>query len=233
MKRNRMLLLAAVAGAAVVVAVVLIAVGARSDSSTTTTVVTATSAGTAEKPFLAGIPQRGDTLGKASAPATLAVFEDPQCPFCREWAIGTLPAVVDDYVRTGRLKLVYRGIQIIGPNSQQGLRAIYAAGRQNKLWNLADALYRRQGAENSGWITDGVIRDAAAAAGANGSAILAAAPGPSITAALAQAAQEAATDGVRGTPTFILQQPPGLPQPLQISALDTASFESALEAALQ
>ena len=48
-------------------------------------------------------------------------------------------------MRPGRLKLVYRGIEIIGPNSQPGLRAIYAAGKQNKLWNLADALYRAPG----------------------------------------------------------------------------------------
>ena len=38
---------------------------------------------------------------------------------------------------------------------------MYAAGQQNKLWNMAEALYERQGAENSGWITHAVIRSAA------------------------------------------------------------------------
>ena len=30
---------------------------------------------------------------------------------------------------------------------------IFAAGEQNKLWNMSDALYAKQGEENSGWIT--------------------------------------------------------------------------------
>ena len=133
---------------------------------------------------------------------------------------------------SGPSKLVYHGIEIIGPNSQAGLRAIYAAGRQNKLWNVADALYRRQGAENSGWITGPVISEAAASAGANGAAIRAAARPPAVTAQLIAAARQASVDRVQGTPTFILQRPPALPQQLNVTALDPATFESALEAAL-
>ena len=42
---------------------------------------------------------------------------------------------------------------MIGQNSVVGLRAIVAAGRQNKLWDMNEALYANQGKENSGWIT--------------------------------------------------------------------------------
>jgi protein-disulfide isomerase len=231
--RNRLLLLGGAVGVAALVVVVLILVGAGSDSKSDNTVSTTSAAAPQGKPFLAGVPQRGDTLGAADAPATLTVYEDPQCPFCRDWALGTLPSVVADYVRPGRVKLVYRGVQIIGPNSQEGLRAIYAAGRQNKLWNLADALYRRQGAENSGWITDAVIGEAAASVGANGAVIRAAAPTAAVTAQLTAAARQASIDGVQGTPTFVLQRPPSLPQQLNVTALDPATFESALAAALQ
>jgi protein-disulfide isomerase len=161
------------------------------------------------------------------------VFEDPQCPYCRSWNLGTLPTVVQNYVRTGRLKLVYRGIEVIGPNSKKGLRAIYAAGKQNKLWNFTEALYRVQGGENSGWITDAVVRDAARAAGADPAAILAASSSPSVTAALRQAAKEAAADRVPGTPTFFLQQPPALPKMVQVTGLDPAAFEAGLSQALQ
>ena len=231
--RNRLLLLAGAVGVAALVAVVLILVGAGSDSKSDNTVSTTSAAAPQEKPFLAGVPQYGDMLGAADAPATLTVYEDPQCPFCREWALETLPSVVQDYVRPGRVKLVYRGVQIIGPNSQAGLRAIYAAGRQNKLWNLADALYRRQGAENSGWITGAVISEAAASAGANGAAIRAAAPTAGVTAQLIAAAHQASVDRVQGTPTFVLQRPPSLPRQLNVTALDPATFESALAAALQ
>jgi protein-disulfide isomerase len=230
--RNRLMLLAAAVGAAAIVVIVLIAVGGGNDSTTSAASTTTAPIGTPDANTFAGVRQHLDTLGDPKTTTTLVVFEDPQCPFCRSWNLGTLPRVVDDYVRTGRLKLVYRGIQIIGPNSQQGLRAIYAAGKQNKLWNLAEALYRVQGAENSGWITDAVIRDAAKEAGASPAKVLAESSSPWVTAQLAKAAHEAAAAGVPGTPTFLLQQPPGLPQELRITGLDPASFESGLEQAL-
>jgi protein-disulfide isomerase len=237
--RNRLLLAAAAVGAAAIVVIVLVLLGGGTGSSTaansstggtdsTGTTTTAVTAAT-----FAGVPQHGDTLGDPKAPATLLVFEDPQCPYCRSWNLGTLPTVVDDYVRTARLKLVYRGIQIIGPNSQKGLRALYAAGKQDKLWNVAEALYRVQGGENSGWITDAVIRDAATAAGANPTAVLKSSASPTVTAALRQAAREAVAARVPGTPTFVLQRPPGLPRQLSISGLDPTAFESGLSQALQ
>jgi protein-disulfide isomerase len=232
-QRNRLLLLAGALGAAVVVAVALILVATHGHSNTAATTTAATTAPAVTGSPLAGVPQRGDTLGRASAPATITVFEDPQCPFCRQWDVDTLPTVIAEYVKPGRVKLVYRGIEVIGPNSVPGLRAIYAAARQNKLWTLVDALYQRQGAENSGWITPAAIRAAARASGANGSAILDASGSAAVSAALAKAATESTADGVRGTPTFVIERPPGLPQQLSVAALDPTTFTTALDAALQ
>ena len=228
MKRNRLLLAAAaIAAAAVVVVILLVAVDSGPKSTSTTPLPTVASA------VFSGVPQQGDTLGKANARVTITVFEDPQCPFCRTWSLETLPTVVKRYVRTGRVKLIYRGIQIIGPNSVRGLRAIYAAGEQNKLWNLADALYQHQGAENTGWITEAVIREAANVSGLNRRALLRASSSAAVSVALAQATREAHFGGVSGTPTFIVERPPGLPQQLSLTALDPASFTAALDAALQ
>jgi protein-disulfide isomerase len=232
--RNRLLLLGAALGAAAVVVVVVILVagtGKNSAAEQTTTASTQTTP--AAKNTLAGVPQAGDTLGKASAPVTLTVFEDPQCPFCRQWNVDTLPTVVENYIRTGRVKLVYRGIDIIGPNSLPGLRAIYAAGEQNKLWSMVEELYRRQGEENSGWITPAVIRSSAVAIGADPDKLVAAAKTPAITAKLTAAAKEANASAVQGTPTFVVSRPPGLPQQLSLTGLDPATFTAALDAALQ
>jgi protein-disulfide isomerase len=56
----------------------------------------------------AGIPQDGTALGSASAPATPTEYADLQCPFCADYARDVLPAVVERYVRTGRLRLELR-----------------------------------------------------------------------------------------------------------------------------
>jgi len=232
-KRRRLLLLGAAIGAAAVVAVVLIVVvsGGSSESGASTT--SADTTGSTPSSSLAGIPQHGATLGNPNAPATLVVYEDPQCPFCRQWNVDTLPTVLRDYVRPGKINLEYRGVVIIGPNSVKGLRAIYAAAPQNKLWNMVDALYAQQGAENSGWITNDVIRSAAQQAGANPDQILARMNTPAVTAQLTRAAKQAAADQVRGTPTFVVEHPPALSQQLALTSLEPAEFDAALSAALQ
>src|ERR1700757_2700528 len=100
--RNRLLLLGGAIAAAIVLVVIVVVVagsGGSSAATTTTSAVTTTSSGGTEaQSTFKGVPQRGDTLGKASAPTTLTVFEDPQCPFCRQWNIDTLPTVVRNYV---------------------------------------------------------------------------------------------------------------------------------------
>lgn len=231
MQRNRLLLLAAAAAVAVVVVVVVVVVASGGSDSSSATTTEPTAAGETPTSLFAGIPQQGELLGKAGAPATLLVFEDPQCPFCREFNLNVLPSVVTDFVRTGRVKLAFRGINILGPNSDVGLRAIYAAGLQNRLWTMAEELYRRQGGENTGWITDGVVREAAAAAGAKPDAVLAAMPKQ--TARLAAAERESNQLGLRGTPSFYVQRPPGLPQQVQVTSLEPAAFSAALAAALR
>ena len=230
MNRNRLILVAAALGGAVLLAVVLILVAGRGSSPAQTTTATTAAPGSGS---LAGIPQNGSTLGKASAPVTLVVYEDPQCPFCRSWNVSTLPSVVSGFVRTGKIKIEYRGVVIIGPDSVRGLRAIYAAGKQNKLWNVADALYAHQGAENSGWITNDVILAAARDAGADGQKILAEMGSAAVSADLATAQKQATADHLQGTPTFIIERPPALAQPLPVSALDPATFDAALSAAIQ
>ncbi|MDT7539393.1 MAG: hypothetical protein QOI82_2978 [Actinomycetota bacterium] len=231
MNRNRLILVAAAVGAAAIVAVVLILVAGKGSTASPTTTAT-TSAGVASG-SLQGIPQRGNTLGKASAPVTLIVYEDPQCPFCRSWNASTLPWVISEFVRPGKIKIEYRGVVIIGPDSVRGLRAIYAAGKQNKLWNLSDALYARQGAENSGWITNAVILAAARDVGANGQEILKQMGSSAVGSELTKAQAQATADQLQGTPSFIVQRPPALPQPLAVTALDPSTFDAALSAAIQ
>jgi protein-disulfide isomerase len=231
MDRNRVILVGAALGAAALLAVVLILASGGNKSSTTTTAATVTTPSVSS--LFAGIPQTGDTLGKAAAPATLVVYEDPQCPFCRNWNVESLPTVIDQYVRTGKLNLVYRGVVLIGQESVRGLRAIYAAAQQNKLWTFADALYAHQGAENSGWITDAVILQAAKEAGANGQAILATMGSAAVDADLAKAQAQAKADQLQGTPTFVVQRPPAKAQQLQVPGLDPASFVPSLAAALR
>ena len=88
-----------------------------------------------------GIPQSGRALGSPKAKVTLVEFADPQCPGCRYYTLNIYPKLVDDYVRTGKVKTEYHGFPFIGPDSIKALRFIMAASFQNKLWQLMEALY--------------------------------------------------------------------------------------------
>lgn len=199
---------------------------------TTTTSSTQINGPAAIAAMFAGIPQHGDTLGKPDAPATMVVFEDPQCPYCAEWNLGTLPTVLTQFVRTGKIKLVYRGILIIGPNSAAGLRVVVGAGAQNKLWNMSEALYANQGKENSGWITSQLVLSLAADVGIDSKKLVTDANSKAVTATLEAAAKEAKAYNIGGTPSFEILHPPALPTQLKESSLEPAGFAAALTAAI-
>ena len=238
MARNRrvLLLVAAVVVAALVVGSV-VAIGAGGGDSTSATTTRAKSpAAAASSPasaLLAGVPQDGLTLGKPTAPATLLEFVDPQCPYCARWSEATFPVVVRRFVKTGRLRLELRGLHFLGPDSETALRAVLAAAQQNKAWNMLDELYARQGAENTGWVTDAVLEEAATAAGVDVAKMTAAQDSPRVAAQIREADAAASTLGVPGTPSFALARSPATPQLLTIPSLEPADFAASLESDLE
>jgi protein-disulfide isomerase len=177
-----------------------------------------------------GIPQRLNQLGNPKAKVTMIEFADAQCPYCRDYAIDALPAIVREYVRTGKAKLIYFGIQIIGPNSEQGLRAIYAAGLQSKLWNFSDLLYKSQGAENSGWITDGLLRQIGdSIPGFDTERMMADRNSSEVEAALAASSQQASSAHVNQTPTFFAGPTGGKLQQIPVTSLTPDAFRPTLD----
>ena len=181
--------------------------------------------------LLDGIPQSGTVLGRPDAPATLVEYGDLQCPYCAAWATGALPELVRDYVRPGKLRIEFRGLAFLGPDSDAGLRAALAAGDQGKLWHLVDLLYRNQGAENSGWLTDHLLRQVGTSVpGLDVERML---DGRAATHQELEAAKAAAiAAGVEGTPAFQVGRTGGTLRRVEISALDAAALRPAIESAL-
>ncbi len=91
-----------------------------------------------------GLPQAGDRLGSSSAPVTVQVFNDVQCKGCDEQFLATVPALVDDYVRSGDVQLDYRNYSFSERAVQEGFIAAEAAGEQGYLWQYVYLLFRNQ-----------------------------------------------------------------------------------------
>jgi protein-disulfide isomerase len=225
--RNRVIAAVAVGAAIAIVLVVASLLSARGNGDGGSGEVT----GAAEvESMLQGIPQEGTVLGRRDAPVTLVEYADLQCPFCAEWAGATLPVLVSDYVRAGSLKIEFRGLTFIGPESEDALRAALVAGDQRKLWNVVDLLYRNQGSENSGWVTDDFLRSVGEAVpGLDVDAMLAGRDSEAVTRAIAEAAAAANAAGVTGTPSFELGKTGGTLSPLEVSSLGPAEFKTAID----
>jgi len=213
----------AVALAVALVAVALVARGGGSDAPD------ATAAPVVE---LDGIPQQGAVLGDSSANVTLIEYADVQCPACRLYTLEMFPAVVTEYVRTGKVKTEFRGFPFLGPDSLKAERFVLAAALQNKLWQLAEALYRYQGEENAGWLTDDLIRERAAEiAGLDIERLFTDAEREDIASAAEQAAEDAQAAGIPGTPTFFVKIGDAEPYFIQVASLDEmrAALDDAID----
>jgi protein-disulfide isomerase len=238
---RRLLLLGGAILAAVVVVVVAIVVSqGGSDDSGGGAAAPSVSGGQAQQSqsadvekLFGGIPQSGVTLGQPDAPATLIEFADLQCPFCAQYTTDALPTVIQDYVRSGRLKMQLRLLRFIGPDSERGAAVAAAATLQDKGWDYSDLFYRNQGQENSGYATDAFLeRLARETPGLDVNQLDSDLDSPPAQKLIRQAERQANQLGVSGTPTFFIQKGNGAPQQLQLSSLDADSVTAAIDSAL-
>lgn len=83
--------------------------------------------------------QKSPTLGPSSAPVTIAVFDDFQCPYCAK-VVETLKAVLDKYPE--QVKLVFKNFPLtMHQHARFAAIAGLAAQRQGEFWSLHDRMF--------------------------------------------------------------------------------------------
>jgi len=231
-KRSRSTLLFVLVGAAAFVAaaaLIAVSLSGGSSSKSPSPSEPLTGVGDALSVF-GGIPQHGITVGNPKAPVTIVEYADLQCPYCAHFATDELPGVVQEDVRTGKAKIEYRGLAFIGPDSLNGLRTAFAAGEQGKLWQFVDILFANQGAENSGWLSDSLLRRVGEAVpGLDVDKMFADRGGARVTALVQSASASAQTAGVNSTPTLFVGPTGGTLT--QVSSATASAVEQAVAAA--
>ena len=75
---------------------------------------------------------------------TLIQFEDLGCSHCPEYMKDAFPTIINDYVKTGLVKVDFRGLGVVTRASAPALRYTLAASRQKKLWQVAELFYENQ-----------------------------------------------------------------------------------------
>ena len=91
-------------------------------------------------------------LGSESAPITIVEFGDYQCEACYAWFHTTRDTLIDNYVETGKAKLLFVDLPFLGRDSPMAAQASYCAEDQGQYWEYHEMLYTFQdGHPDSGW----------------------------------------------------------------------------------
>lgn len=219
------------------VAIIAVAIAVSSGSGTKTIKVDspqAKQAATQVNTLLAGIPQSGVTLGNPKAPVTITEYGDLECPICAEFAQTSEQQLINNEVKTGKAKLVYRSLETASEGSpvanvfptQQA--AAYAAGKQNKAWNYLLLFYNEQGQEDTGYVTESYLDSLAQQIpGLNFQTWKTDRSDPSLAQQVTTDNRYAASKGWSSTPTVIISGPKG-EQDFTQSLEDYGTYQSAI-----
>ena len=138
--------------------------------------------------------------GDRNAAIVLYEFSDYECPFCRKFAAETLARVETDYVRPGRVALVFRNYPLeMHPRAFDAAVAGECAASSGKFWSMNEKLLRDPVALSK----EDFARDAKEA-GIEPAAFERCVNDPATAERIRRQMAEAAAVGVRGTPMFVI-----------------------------
>ena len=170
----------------------------------------------------------GVMVGDATAPHTVTVYEDFQCPICHDFearAGDRLRKAVD----AGRIRLDYRMVAFLdgASTTDYSTRALNAAAvvldtsGQDVFLEFHDLLFDHQPPEGSAGLSDAELVRYAVRAGADESAVRPGIEGLRFRQWAVNATSQMSRDGVNGTPTVLVDGEMQAEATLQ-SSIDTA-----------
>jgi Thioredoxin len=118
-------------------------------------------------------PEGGVVVGSDGARTRLVVFEDPQCPYCREFedASGDL---LRREIAAGAVAVEYRIRSFLGEESVRAANALAAAAATGRFDELRRELFAEQPPEHSGGFPTEVLVELGSRVGLTGSEYVAA-----------------------------------------------------------
>ena len=113
-------------------------------------------------------PEGGVIVGRSDAKRSMILFEDPQCPYCRQFEElnGVRIATTID---AGVIAVEYRMRCFLGPESVRADNALALAAEAGRFDNLRKALFAAQPPEGTGGFTSGDLLQLGAEIGLVGS----------------------------------------------------------------
>ena len=180
----------------------------------------------------AGVEDYSVVVGEESAPSTITVYEDPQCPICRDFeaAVGEQVATA---VEAGDVKVDYRIVSFLdrasgneySSRAANALMAVQDVAGPDAFAALHETLFANQPEEGSDGPDDEQLVAWAVEAGAEESEVRPLIEGKVFEQFVVNATDQMSQDGVTGTPTVLIDGQPAGENPAEYAAavLDVVS----------
>lgn len=100
-------------------------------------------------------------IGKEKATIQIVEFGDFKCPTCKAFHDNVYPQLKKEYIDTGKVKMYFKNLAFIGPDSITAALAGEAIYKQNQeaFWKYYDLMYQRQQEEHKVWATESFLVD--------------------------------------------------------------------------
>lgn len=159
----------------------------------------------AQRDSLATRADRSRSRGAEGAPVTIYEISDFQCPYCRQFAVETYPALDSAYIQTGKVRLVFIPYPIPShPEAWVAAEAALCAGAQDKFWPMHDLLFARQAEWSAEGLSPERLDGYAASLKLDVAAFRACTLSDAVAPLLVNDLMRITGAGIGGTPTFIL-----------------------------
>ena len=97
------------------------------------------------------IDNASPALGNPNAPITMVEFGDYQCTFCSKFFHETENSIITNYIKTGKVKILFKDYIILGQDSINAANAAHCANDQKLFWEYHSMLYNNWAGEDTGW----------------------------------------------------------------------------------
>lgn len=188
--------------------------------------------------LLQGISQQNLALGQPDAPVTMIEYADLKCPACQKFSTTTLPQIITNYVRTGKLRIVFQYQTFVGGktapgDSERGARFGLAAGKQNKMWDFIELFYHNQQPEDQRYVTDEFLSSLGNdIAGLNVQQALSETGSAAVTQEINDQQKAFSGTGFTGVPYFQIGKTGAPPSNITSQSFDYGIFQSAIDSLL-
>lgn len=148
---------------------------------------------------------RSRIKGDSTAPIWIVEVSDFQCPFCRQWAEQTYPAINREFVSTGKVRMAYLNLPIpTHAHAVLAAEAALCAGAQDRFWQYHDSLFASQTRWEDLPSADSTFRELARSVGLNVRQWHSCVSSGAVRPLIAQDVQRIEQTGARSTPTFFI-----------------------------